>query len=68
MSEYVLRLEHIAKSFFGIAALKDVNFGLKQGELLSLIGENGAGKSTLMNIVSGVLKQDSGSLYLNGEP
>ena len=41
MSEYVLRLEHIAKSFFGIAALKDVNFGLKQGELLSLIGENG---------------------------
>lgn len=66
MSE-VLRLEHIAKSFFGIAALKDVNFGLKKGELLSLIGENGAGKSTLMNIVGGVLKPDSGKLYVNGK-
>lgn len=68
MSEYVLQLEHIAKSFFGIAALKDVNFALKKGELLSLIGENGAGKSTLMNIVGGVLRQDKGSLYLNGQP
>jgi len=68
MSEYVLQLEHIAKSFFGIAALKDVSFGLEKGELLSLIGENGAGKSTLMNIVGGVLKADSGKLYLNGDP
>lgn len=67
MSEYILELRHIAKSFFGIAALKDVNFGLKKGELLSLIGENGAGKSTLMNIIGGVLRQDGGNLYLNGE-
>ncbi len=67
MNEYVLELKHIAKSFFGIAALKDVNFGLRKGELLSLIGENGAGKSTLMNIVGGVLKPDGGKLYLNGD-
>lgn len=67
MSENVLKIEHIAKSFFGISALKDVNFELKRGELLSLIGENGAGKSTLMNIVCGVLKPDAGSLYLEGK-
>ena len=54
MGESILKVEHIAKSFFGISALKDVNFELQKGELLSLIGENGAGKSTLMNIVCGV--------------
>ncbi len=68
MGESVLKVEHIAKSFFGISALKDVNFELKKGELLSLIGENGAGKSTLMNIVCGVLKPDAGQLYLEGKP
>lgn len=68
MSEYVLELQNIAKSFFGIPALKDVTLGLKKGELLSLIGENGAGKSTLMNIVGGILPADSGELYINGEP
>ena len=67
MSENTLELKHIAKSFFGIPALRDVNFELKKGELLSLIGENGAGKSTMMNIVGGVLQPDSGELILNGE-
>ena len=66
MGESILKVEHIAKSFFGISALKDVNFELQKGELLSLIGENGAGKSTLMNIVCGVLKPDAGKLYLEG--
>lgn len=67
MAECTLELKHIAKSFFGIPALKDVNIELKKGELLSLIGENGAGKSTMMNIVGGVLKPDGGELFLNGQ-
>lgn len=67
MKDYTLELKHIAKSFFGIPALKDVNFNLNKGELLSLIGENGAGKSTLMNIIGGVFQADNGELYLNGE-
>lgn len=67
MGDCALELKHIAKSFFGIPALKDVSFALKKGELLSLIGENGAGKSTMMNIVCGILSADEGEIYLNGD-
>jgi len=64
----VLRVEHIAKSFGPVTALRDVNLHLKKGEVLGLLGDNGAGKSTLIKIISGFQKQDSGQMSLNGEP
>jgi simple sugar transport system ATP-binding protein len=64
----VLRVEHIAKRFGPVTALKDVNLHLKKGEVLGLLGDNGAGKSTLIKILCGFQKQDSGEMFLHGEP
>jgi len=67
MDELAISLENINKSFPGVKALDNVSFLLKKGEVHALVGENGAGKSTLINIIIGVLKQDSGNILINGE-
>lgn len=54
MSEYILEIENLTKSFPGVKALDNVSVKIKKGEIHSLCGENGAGKSTLMNVISGV--------------
>jgi simple sugar transport system ATP-binding protein len=64
----VLRVEHIAKRFGPTVALRDVSLHLRKGEVLGLLGDNGAGKSTLIKILSGFHKQDSGTMWLKGEP
>ncbi|HEX3433380.1 MAG TPA: ATP-binding cassette domain-containing protein [Solirubrobacteraceae bacterium] len=64
----VLRVEHIAKRFGPVTALRDVNLHLKKGEVLGLLGDNGAGKSTLIKILAGFQKQDSGTMQLHGKP
>jgi simple sugar transport system ATP-binding protein len=64
----VLRVEHIGKSFGPTTALRDVNLHLRKGEVLGLLGDNGAGKSTLIKILSGFQKQDTGEMWVKGEP
>jgi simple sugar transport system ATP-binding protein len=64
----VLRVEHIAKRFGPVTALRDVNLHLKKGEVLGLLGDNGAGKSTLVKIIAGFQKQDTGRMFLHGQP
>jgi simple sugar transport system ATP-binding protein len=64
----VLRVEHIAKSFGPVTALRDVSLHLKKGEVLGLLGDNGAGKSTLIKTICGFQKADSGKMWLHGEP
>jgi simple sugar transport system ATP-binding protein len=64
----VLRVEHIAKRFGPVTALRDVNLHLRKGEILGLLGDNGAGKSTLIKIISGFQKADSGQMFLHGAP
>lgn len=68
MSEFVLRLANISKSFVGVKALQDVHLDLKRGEVHALLGENGAGKSTLMKVLSGVYQPDCGTIEMNGKP
>ena len=63
----VLRVEHIAKRFGPVTALRDVNLHLRKGEVLGLLGDNGAGKSTLIKIVCGFQKPDSGRIFLHGK-
>lgn len=67
--EYVLEMKNIVKKFPGVVAVDNVNFYLKQGEILGLIGENGAGKSTLVQILSGVYSHDTfeGEVFINGK-
>ena len=65
--DYVLEARGITKTFPGVKALDDVNFGLKKGEVHALLGENGAGKSTMMKIFSGVYKSDAGKVFVNGK-
>lgn len=62
-----VELRNIAKSFGGIAALKDVTLKAMPGEIHALMGENGAGKSTLMKILSGVHQKDKGHIFIDGE-
>jgi ABC-type sugar transport system ATPase subunit len=64
----VLRVEHIRKRFGATIALRDINLHLRKGEVLGLLGDNGAGKSTLIKIISGFQKQDSGKMFLHGQP
>ena len=66
MSDYVVTMEHITKTFPGVKALDDVHLHLKPGRVMALLGENGAGKSTLMKILSGVYTRDSGDITIFG--
>ena len=62
----LIEFRNIAKSFPGVAALKDVSFEIARGEVHALVGENGAGKSTLIKILSGVQQKDSGQILFDG--
>jgi simple sugar transport system ATP-binding protein len=64
----VLRVEHVAKRFGPVTALRDVNLHLRRGEVLGLLGDNGAGKSTLIKIICGFQRPDAGRMFLHGEP
>ncbi len=68
MSEYLLELSGISKSFPGVKALDNVHFTLKPGEIHALMGENGAGKSTFIKVITGVHKADEGKIILDGNP
>jgi ribose transport system ATP-binding protein len=64
----VLEARGVGKTFAGVAALQGVDFTLRAGESLALMGENGAGKSTLIKVLTGVYQPDEGQLFLHGEP
>lgn len=63
----VLELDGVSKSFGAVRALKEVSIGFRPGEVHAVVGENGAGKSTLINIASGNLASDTGSIRVMGE-
>jgi simple sugar transport system ATP-binding protein len=67
MAAEVLRVEHVAKRFGALTALRDVSLHLDKGEVLGLIGDNGAGKSTLMKILCGFHQPDAGRIFLEGQ-
>ncbi len=61
-------LRHITKAFGSkVVANKDVSMDIERGEILALLGENGSGKTTLMNMLSGIYRQDSGQIFVDGE-
>jgi len=60
-------LKSVDKKFPGVHALKAVNFHVKRGEIVGLVGENGAGKSTLMKVIYGAYQPDGGQILIDGE-
>ncbi|MBS4957940.1 MAG: sugar ABC transporter ATP-binding protein [Clostridium sp.] len=66
MSNVLLEMKNIHKSFPGVYALKGAQLKIRKGEVHALLGENGAGKSTLMKILGGVHEQDEGEILVDG--
>ncbi|MGX7348958.1 ABC transporter ATP-binding protein [Dolosicoccus paucivorans] len=72
MNEIQLKVEQLSKDFYRedgskVIGLRDIQFEIQKGELVSIVGTNGAGKSTLLNILAGMLPADSGRIYLADE-
>jgi D-xylose transport system ATP-binding protein len=68
LSEPLLALKGISKSFGPVEALKGVDLELREGEVLGLVGDNGAGKSTLIKAIAGVQPADTGEARFAGRP
>lgn len=62
-----IRMEHVVKSYGDHKVLKDFEMDIQQGEFISVIGGSGSGKTTVLKLINGLLKPDSGSIYINEE-
>lgn len=62
-----MEVKNLSVSYGAISALKDISLAVEAGEIVSIIGSNGAGKSTLLRTISGLLKPDKGSIFLEGQ-
>jgi branched-chain amino acid transport system ATP-binding protein len=63
----ILKVERLTKWFGGVAAMQQVSFSLREGELLGVIGPNGSGKTTMVNLLTGFVKPDSGKVMFKGK-
>ncbi len=68
MSDYLLEVRNVSKSFPGVKALDDVSLFVKPNEIVGLVGENGAGKSTLLKILIGAYHPDEGQVLIRDKP
>jgi len=64
----MIEVKNISKRFDTVLAIDNVSSAIKDGGVFGLIGSNGAGKSTFLRILSGILKQDSGEVLIDGQP
>ncbi len=62
----MLQVKSISKSFSGFRAVKDTSLEVRKGEIVAVIGPNGAGKTTLFNLITGIVKPDSGEVIFKG--
>ncbi|KPU84478.1 ABC transporter [Marinosulfonomonas sp. PRT-SC04] len=68
MTDRLLTIDGLTKAYPGVVANDNVSFGIDAGEVHALLGENGAGKSTLVKMIYGLVRPDSGTMTLMGEP
>lgn len=64
--ENAIEIRHLAKSFGNLEVLKDINFTVKKGEVISIIGSSGSGKSTMLRCINLLENFDSGEILVNG--
>ena len=67
MTEDIIRIDHLSKSFRDVKAVDDLSFRVREGELFAFLGVNGAGKSTTINMLCGQLARDEGEIEIDGE-
>ena len=67
MTEDIIRIDHLSKSFRDVKAVDDLSFRVREGELFAFLGVNGAGKSTTINMLCGQLSRDEGEIEIDGE-
>lgn len=67
MSEYILECRDLAKNYGSKKALKGINLNFEKGKLIGLLGPNGSGKTTFIKIATGLLKQTSGDIFIDGK-
>ena len=63
----LLQTSKLTKLYSGTPILENVQFEVKKGERIAVVGRNGAGKSTLMNVLGGIYKPDTGSIKIDGQ-
>ena len=64
--ETIIEIDHLHKSYGKVAAVQDLSFRVREGELFAFLGVNGAGKSTTIHILCGQLPKDSGRVFICG--
>ena len=67
MKDNIIEVKNLSKHFKGLKAVDEVNFSIKQGEIVGIIGPNGAGKTTLFNLLTGFIKPDKGEIIFDGK-
>ena len=68
MSAAILQVEKLTKRFGGLTAVHDLDFEVREGEILGMIGPNGAGKTTTFNLIAGTFPASAGEVRFAGEP
>ena len=63
----IVELKELSKHFGKLSVLDDISFKVREKEILAILGSSGSGKSTLLNIISGLLSQDEGTVYISGK-
>jgi branched-chain amino acid transport system ATP-binding protein len=66
MSNILVKVENVVKSFGGLVALNECSLDIKKNSITGIIGPNGSGKTTLFNVITGNLKPDTGNIFYNG--
>jgi len=67
MTDHIIDIKHLSKSFSGKEVLKDINLYVRRGEFITLLGPSGCGKTTMLRMIAGFLQPDEGSILLDGK-
>jgi ABC-type branched-subunit amino acid transport system ATPase component len=68
LKDAILQVKGLSKRFGGLLAVSQLDFEVREGEILGMIGPNGAGKSTTFNVIAGAYAADAGEVFFSGEP
>ncbi|MBR4233222.1 MAG: ATP-binding cassette domain-containing protein, partial [Bacteroidales bacterium] len=67
MSEHIIEVQHLSKSFGNKKVLEDISFYIKKGEFITFLGPSGCGKTTLLRMIAGFLQPDEGTILMDGK-